>query len=260
MKGSPLSVCLVTLGTLTVAWAPVTPTVFDTTLGEQDVRTAEVSTAELRVILTDGRTLVLDARPHQEWATSHIPGALNVAPKPGVSAGAYVSDVREIERLTNGDHSRALVLYCNGPFCGKSKRLSEELLAAGFTNVRRYQLGAPVWRALGGEMVIEPEGARYVAQNDRTAWWVDARPAGAFGAGSLPGARNVPEGEVGKAKDDGRLPMLDHNTRVIVFGEDAAQARRVADELLRNAFHNVTFYDSSYQALRAVLNSPIVER
>jgi hypothetical protein len=32
-------------------------------------------------------------------------------------------------------------------------------------------------------------------------------------------------GEVKTAKDDGRLPMEDHNTRIIVFGRDMAQAQ-----------------------------------
>jgi hypothetical protein len=31
-----------------------------------------------------------------------------------------------------------------------SQTTAEQLVAAGFTNVRRYQLGIPVWRALGG--------------------------------------------------------------------------------------------------------------
>ena len=69
------------------------------------------------------------------------------------------------------------MLYCNGPFCGKSKRLSEELLDAGFSNVRRYQLGIPTWRALVGVTQIELDGARYVFDGDKTAVWVDARPA-----------------------------------------------------------------------------------
>src|SRR5947207_5582960 len=43
----------------------------------------------------------------------------------------------------------------------KERRLSEELLAAGFTNVRRYQLGIPVSRALGGSTQIEPEAVVY---------------------------------------------------------------------------------------------------
>lgn len=100
--------------------------------------------------LEEGDAVLLDTRPHQEWATSHITGAKNVAPKPGVSMAFYTSDVAGIKRLTGDDRNKPLVLYCLGLFCGKSKRVSRDLLAAGDTNVRRYQLGAPIWRALGG--------------------------------------------------------------------------------------------------------------
>jgi hypothetical protein len=62
----------------------------------------------------------------------------------------------------------------------------------------------------------------------------------------LPG-RDV--GEVKQAKDDGRLPMEDHNTRVIVFGKDARQAREVAEAVAREAFHNVSFFEGSAQSL-----------
>lgn len=99
-------------------------------------------------------------------------------------------------------------------------------------------------------MVIEPDGVRYVLENDRTAWVVDARPREQFETGAVAGARNVPPGEVPRAKNDGRLPMTDHNTRVIVVGENGPGARAVAEELARNAFHNVTFFDGSYEAFR----------
>ena len=137
-------------------------------------------TEELQKVLAEGRTLVLDTRPFREFAVSHIPGALNVAAKPGVTAAMYVSDVAEIGRLVGGDKARPLVLYCNGPFCGKSNRLAEELLAAGHSDVRRYQLGIPVWRALGGVTVTEAEGLKYIAANDRTAVFVDTRRACPF--------------------------------------------------------------------------------
>ncbi len=174
----------------------------------------------------------------------------------------YVSDVAEIERLVGGDKTRPLVLYCNGPFCGKSKRLSEELLAAGFSSVRRYQLGIPVWRALVGLTEIEMDAVQHVARNDRTAVFLDARSADEFGAGSLPGARSIPQGalqagkdvgEVRKAKDDGRLPMEDHNTRIVVFGRDAAQARALAEAIAQEAFHNVAYFPGTFAALRAAV-------
>lgn len=239
----------------------VAQTVFDATLGETE-SAPEVSTAEMREVVASGSALVLDVRPHAEWAVSHIPGALNVAPKPGMPMSLYTSDVAEIERLAGGDRTRALVLYCNGLSCGKSKRVAADLLAAGWTNVRRYQLGIPVWRALGGVTVIDPDGARYVRADDRTAVWLDARNPEEFAAGTIEGARNLPEsrvlpgkdvGEVKAAKDDGRLPMEDHNTRIVVFGRDGEQARAVAEAIAGEAFHNVAYFDGDWTALAAAL-------
>ena len=239
--------------------AQTVPTVFNTTAGEINPKTPEVSTDELKSILAEGKALILDTRPHLEWAISHIPGALNVAPKPGMPMSSYTSDVTEVNQLTKGNKTQALILYCNGLFCGKSKRVAEDLLITGYTNVRRYQLGAPVWRALGGVMVIEPDGVRYLIKNDRTMVLIDARDALEFQSSTLPGARNISRskvlsgkdvGEVKAAKDDGRLPMEDHNTRIIVFGTGAIQAREVAEALVREAFHNVSYFHGSYQQIQ----------
>jgi rhodanese-related sulfurtransferase len=234
-------------------------TIFSTTLGEANQKTAEISTQDLQRILADGSAVVYDARPPMEFNTSHIPGARNVAQKPGTPVSEYISDAAEIARQMP-DQSAALVLYCNGPFCGKSKRLSEDLLAAGYTNVRRYQLGAPTWRALVGTMQIELEGVRYVWDADRTAVFFDARTPDEFGAGSVLGARNLQLDEVELAKEDGRLPMDDHNTRIVVFGADATQARAVVDRIAKNAFHNVTFYAGSIESVQSALAPETVAR
>lgn len=219
----------------------------------------EVSTEELELILKDQSAFVLDVRPPLEWSISHIPGSLNVAPKPGVDIALYSSDVAEIGRLVEDNRSHPLVLYCNGPFCGKSRRVAGQLLEAGYSNVHIYQLGAPVWRALGGVMVIEPAGARHVYKNDQTAVWIDGRDPAVFQEESIPGARNIPQnkilpgkdvGEVFAAKQDGRLPMEDHNTRIIVFGRNSDQSREVAEALIREAFHNVTYFADAYEVLK----------
>ena len=231
-------------------------------LGEPGQTTAEVSTAQLTRALGDRSVTVLDARPNREYAISHIPGARNVAPKPGAPASAYVSDVAEIGRLLQEDRAATLVLYCNGPHCGKSKRLAAELVAAGYRNVRRYQLGIPVWRALGGVCEIEAEGMRHVLDHDQTAVVIDTRTAASFATGSLPQARNIPRelvlpgkdtGEVRQAKDDGRLPMEDHNTRILVVGRDARDARYVAEALAREAFHNISYFPGTFEAARTAL-------
>jgi len=232
--------------------ASAQPNIFSSTLRELDQKTDEISTDELRRILADKSAIVFDARPPKEYATSHIPGARNVGQKPDTPTSLYVSDVAEIERQAP-DRGTPLVVYCNGPFCGKSKRLSEELLQAGYTNVRRYQLGAPTWRALVGVMQIELEAVPQILARDGTAVVLDARDAGAFAAESIPGSVRLPIDEVLQAKDDGRLPMEDHNTRIVVVGADELQARALADAVARNAFHNVAYYAGSVGTLRAAL-------
>lgn len=224
-------------------------------------KTPEVSTDELRRILAEKSATVFDARPALEYSISHIPGAVNVTAKPGVPMAKYVSDVAEIGRVLGGDKSKPVILYCNGPFCGKSSRLADELVADGYSHVRRYQLGVPIWRALGGVTQIEPDGVKYVREKDQTAVWIDARNPELFQGGSLPGAKNVTGAvaqggkdnpEMMKAKNDGRLPMNDHNTRIIVFGSSAEEARTVAEALAREAFHNVSVFAGSFAEARAL--------
>ena len=83
------------------------PNIHTATLGESGATTPEISTEELRDALANKSALVLDVRPAMEFATSHIPGAQNVAQKPGTSKALYVSDAAEIERLAGGDRNKA---------------------------------------------------------------------------------------------------------------------------------------------------------
>ena len=232
------------------------------TLGEINPKTPEISTDELRHILADKSAIVFDVRPLLEFSISHIQGAVNVSQKPGTSKALYISDVAEIGRAVGGNKAKPIVLYCNGPFCGKSKRVSEDLLAAGFTNVRRYQLGMPVWRALGGVSQIELEGIRYVSKGDKTSVWLDTRSASEFAKGSLPAAKriglDVTKGgkdnpAMQQAKNDGTLPVEDHNTRIIVFGDDLQDIQAIAEAIAKEAFDNVAFFAGKYAELAAAI-------
>src|SRR5688500_10993426 len=179
----PIRCALATLF-LTLAAPTAAQSVFDATLAETDQKTAEVSTTELEAIVDNSSAVLLDARPPLEYAVSHIPGALNVAPQPGRPAHLYVSDVAEIGRLLAGAKDHPVVLYCNGPFCGKTKRLAAELIDASYTSVRRYQLGAPGWRTLAGRAMQTELVALPYLRGDRTAVWIDEREPVAFAAGT----------------------------------------------------------------------------
>jgi rhodanese-related sulfurtransferase len=218
-------------------------TIQQSILGEADQKTAEVSTADLARVLASGSAVVLDTRTRAEFDAGHIPGAHGV----DAPAGAQVAAV---EQLVNGDKRKALVLYCNGPYCQASRRLASQLVEAGFTDVRRYQLGIPVWRALGGPTAIELDGVARVFGADRTAVFLDARSAQEFKQGSLAGAQNVPADEVAEGKfKRWPLPEDDFNRRVILFGRDAAQARQLADVLSKRPWHNVSYYTGTFETL-----------
>src|SRR5207249_9308237 len=154
VRGSAAAIVAVIIA-VTMPGLAAAQNVFQATLGEANQKTPEVSTEELRRILADGSAIVLDSRKRSEYTAGHIAGARNAAPGPDAPPAEYVAAV---ERLLGGDRTKPLVLYCNGQFCQASRRLAEQLLAAGFTNVRRYQLGIPIWRALGGPVEIELDG------------------------------------------------------------------------------------------------------
>jgi rhodanese-related sulfurtransferase len=239
---------LILLGTSLLLFAPFPlaalqsqPTIWQVTLGEQSPVTPEITTEEMQQLLQAGGTPVLDVRSAQEYANAHIPGSINL----------YEKEVEQIARAYP-DKSAAIVLYCNGPFCGKSKRLSQELVSRGYTNVRRYQLGLPVWRALGNTVQTDIVGARYILAGDKTAVWVDARAAADFARGSLPKAVNILRGGAEAANDDGRLPKKDKGARVVVFAETAEEARAVAVEIAHKAYWNSSYFSGSFRDLAAM--------
>jgi len=218
------------------------------TLAEKNAKTPEVSTEQLRKILVDQSAVVLDTRTSAEFDAGHIPGARNLAAAPD-------SQVAVVEKMVGGNKAGALVLYCNGPYCQASRRLGEQLAAAGFTNVRRYQLGIPVWRALGGPTAIELSGITRIFNVDKTAVYLDVRSSDDFAKGTLAGAHSVPVEDVisGKLKKI-PLPEDDFNRRIVLFG-DGDQARKLADVLSKRPWHNVSYFPGTFQALSASLQN-----
>ena len=148
------------------------------------------------------------------------------------------------------------MLYCNGQHCQASRQLSEQLVNAGFTNVRRYQLGIPMWRALNGPVEIELEGILRVYKIDQTAVFFDARTAADFAKVSLSGTHNVPADQL--ATDGLRkapMPSNDFNTRIVLFGRDFAQARALADAVGKTPFQNVSYFPGTFEALAAAVKT-----
>ncbi len=223
------------------------PSIYQATLAEPNTKTLEVSTEEVRRLVLDGSAMLLDTRGRAEFEAGHIPGAINI------DAPAR-DQVAVVSRIVGGAKEKAVVLYCNGPFCQASRRLADLLVENGFTNVRRYQLGIPVWRALGGPTVVELAGIKRVFKADQTAVFFDARAADEFAKGSVAGARSAPVDDVvsGKLKKID-LPEDDFNRRIVLFGRDTSQARKLADFMSKRPWHNVMYFAGTYTELYAGL-------
>ena len=91
-----------------------------------------VRRAELAARIAAGDVTVIDLRPADEFASGHLPGAINLR----------LSDLAEA-RL-DGE----IVAYCRGPFCLDSQQ-AETLLRARGLQARRMEGGLPEWREEG---------------------------------------------------------------------------------------------------------------
>lgn len=95
---------------------------------------APVSRQELLEQSRQGLVTVLDVRPADEFAASHLPGALNIP-------------LSELERrLSLLDPSIQVVAYCRSSYCLLSFEAVSILRARGF-DARRLEEGLPEWKA-----------------------------------------------------------------------------------------------------------------
>jgi len=95
-----------------------------------------VARKELLQRIRDGLATVLDVRPADEFASGHLPNAINIPLK----------DLKR--RLRELSPNQEIVAYCRGPYCVLAFEAVAELRKRGF-KVRRLEDGFPEWRAAG---------------------------------------------------------------------------------------------------------------
>src|SRR5947208_15094756 len=226
------------------------PDIAHTSLLEANQPGMEITTAQLVDFLAQRTPPVLDVRFPQEYAISHIPGAINIPPDSTADPNNVQHESGEIAARYPADVP--LVLTCNGPSCGKSKRVAKALHDNyGFTNVLRYQLGLPVWRALGNTVQTDLDGFAYIFNGDRTAVFVDARTPEVFRDDTVACAVNIQPGEAAAANEDGRLPLWDKGARVVVFADDPQLAKQVASEIAKKAYWSSSYFSGTFADLES---------
>lgn len=83
-----------------------------------------------------GLVTVLDVRPPEEFASGHVPGALNIPVE---------QLARRLRQLPKG---KEVIAYCRGPYCLMSFEAVQLLRKKGI-KARRLQDGMPEWRTAG---------------------------------------------------------------------------------------------------------------
>ncbi len=95
-----------------------------------------ISQNELLERTRDGLAIVLDVRPSDEFAASHLTGAINIP-------------LAELEkRLSELDNEQEIIAYCRGPYCVLAFEAVAMLRKKGIKS-RRLEDGLPEWRAAG---------------------------------------------------------------------------------------------------------------
>ena len=91
---------------------------------------------ELRARVRDGKAILLDVRPAEEFAAAHLPGAISVP-------------LDELEaRLASLPKRKEVVAYCRGPYCVLAVEAVRLLRSSG-RNARRLEDGVREWSARG---------------------------------------------------------------------------------------------------------------
>lgn len=91
---------------------------------------------ELLTRAREGLVTVLDVRPMEEYASGHLPGAINIP-------------LDELEKhLDELDPQREIVAYCRGPHCVLAFDAVAQLRAQGI-KARRLEGGLPEWQLEG---------------------------------------------------------------------------------------------------------------
>ncbi len=92
-------------------------------------------------IFQQGQARFIDARPADEYAELHVPGAINLSPE----------DLKEgkVSPLSGTPKDQQLVVYCGQVTCDAALTVAERLQSMGYTKVAAFLGGFREWDEAG---------------------------------------------------------------------------------------------------------------
>ena len=108
---------------------------------------------ELEVLnfLESGEALLVDGRIRTQFEEGTIPGSISLPYNEAADRLDEFGCEIDFDGWICGDDVPAVVLFCNGPWCGQSPTAARRMIAAGFPaeKIYYYRGGMQSWNSLG---------------------------------------------------------------------------------------------------------------
>jgi hydroxyacylglutathione hydrolase len=181
------------------------------------------------------KTVIVDARPARMYVKGHIPTAVNLEQM------KFKKSYPKFEALNIAKDTE--LIFGIGKNCPLSYKDAMELKKVGYTNLKLY-IKPAIWIA-SDYMEVGTKGAQKLFT--KKAAFVDVRPAGDFGKGSIPGAVNISANTLAKA---GATLPGDKAQTIVTFGNGANDTapHMAANQLKKMGYKKVFAYVPGYSA------------
>ncbi|MBU0479936.1 MAG: hypothetical protein KKG47_02420 [Proteobacteria bacterium] len=192
----------------------------------------EIDTAEMIALLNDesrrGKYLLVDCRPFDFYSETHLPTAVSIP----------WTESKEVKLAAlPADREQLLIFYCLGGTCQLGPNSAALAVEAGYKNVRVILVELSEWQESGGNLY---SGDEYIRHGNVVL--VDLRSGEEAEAGHIPGAVNIPAGEISGAEYD--FPTY-KSAPVIVYG-NGADPENAAASIRRWGFRQVSLVEGGF--------------
>jgi len=203
-----------------------------------------ITTAELEKLVAQGPEkgayTLIDSRPPPRFQEGFIPTATNL-PFPAFD--------KLVDKLP-ADKARLLIFYCQGATCSMSPKSAEKAKALGYTNLRVYHEGMPIWSKTHHSLLAPQHLKEAWVDKEIPLVLLDVRPAAEAEAGFIAGAVSLPLAAVGKGAKG--LPPPDKKAPVLVYdGGKGTDAEQAAARIIASGQSNVKVLAGGLDAWKA---------
>jgi rhodanese-related sulfurtransferase len=103
---------------------------------------------DLKAAIDAGEVTVVETLRTEHFAQGHLPGAIHI----------HFEAIGDEAPKQLPDKDAAIVTYCSNTACRNSEAAANQLVAMGYTNVRKYAEGKENWQESGLSLEV-PAGA-----------------------------------------------------------------------------------------------------